>query len=145
MPRQNPQQVPHFHFLRIALHRFSVTQNHGNIGPEVHERSHRAAGALHRNALKQLPHLEKQHNRCALIKIHQRKGAYCRQGHQKMLIKHMAMANVFDRFDCNLQAAQQPGQQQQRHRRPVGPGRLHDTFQNHPGQKQNHSQDNPNQ
>ena len=102
------QDVPHGHLLRQRGDLLAVTQNHGKVRAQVHQAGNGAAGPLHRDLLKQLSHLEKQHDRRGLFPILHGKGADRCQGHEEFFVKNLPPQDVAQGRPQNIVAAHQP-------------------------------------
>ncbi len=90
------------HFFRIDLLDFSIHFDVGVFGTYVHERGDRLARFVDRVRLEPLADLVKQHDGDRLAVLAQHKGANRSERHQKVLVKHLPVLNVFYRLDQHV-------------------------------------------
>ena len=110
----HPDQIAHLHILGVGLLQFSIPEDVGHIRPQIHQSSHALPGALHGDGLKQLTHLEEQHDRRRFHKFSQENGAAGSHSHQEILVKRLLCPDFLPGIGENLTAHHKPGRYQQR-------------------------------
>ena len=112
--------IAHGHFVRVHLLYLAVLFQVGVVGADVHQRGNALAALAHSVVLEQFAHLVEQHNRRALVVVAQGHRTHGGNGHQEVLVEHLAVENAAHGFFQHVVADDKVGHQIQRQLQQAG-------------------------
>ena len=137
LPGFHGDGIPHRHFLRVHLGQLAVPLHVGVVRANVHEAGDGFPGFAHGVALEQLPHLVEQHDEhglgvLALAEKSGAEGPHRGQGHEEVLVEHLAMGDVPGGLPQHIPADDKIGRQEQHKPPRAFIGDEHRRHQKHP-------------
>ena len=112
----------HRYVLRVYLLQSAVRFQIGGVRPDVHEGGDGGPGLAHGVVLEQLAGLVEQHDEHGLVKIAGGVGAHRCQGHQEVLVEHLAVDNAQAGLPQHIVADDEIGHQAAHALDPAGEG-----------------------